>query len=224
VPPVGSVRFGSFRRSTPFSREWAFDRGRPVDRYYIEKFLSEHASDIRGHVLEIGDNRYTTMFGGDQIVHSDVLDIVESNPNATIVADLTCADRIPSESFDCVICTQTLPFIFDTRAAIRVLYRILKPGGVLLVSVPGVGHPISRFDMKRSGDYWRFTSLSARLLFEEVFQAPNVKVQTYGNVLAATAFLNGLAVEDLSRQELDHYDPDYEVSIVLSAVKARDYA
>ena len=50
------------------SRDFGFDRGTPIDRYYIESFLSTHASDIRGHVLEVADNTYTRRFGGDPAI------------------------------------------------------------------------------------------------------------------------------------------------------------
>lgn len=218
-PPVGCVRFGSLRRMTPISRDWGFDRGIPVDRYFIERFLAEHALDIRGHVLEVGQNTYTRRFGGDNVTKSDVLHAIEGNPQATIVGDITCAEHIPSETFDCVIFTQTLLVIYEVRAAIQTLFRILKPDGVLLVTVPGVAHHITRYDMDRWGDYWRFTSLSARRLFEEVFPAANVQVKAYGNVLAAIAFLHGLAAQELRPEELDYRDPDYEVSIMVRAWK-----
>jgi glycosyltransferase involved in cell wall biosynthesis/SAM-dependent methyltransferase len=222
VPPVGWVRFGSFRRREPFSREWAMDRGLPIDRYYIEKFLSEHSDDISGEVLEIGDDRYTRRFGSSKVTRSDVLNVT-SVRHATIVADLTSANQIASDRFDCIICTQTLLFIYDVRAAIRTLYRTLKPGGVLLATIPGGFHPTSRFDRDRWGDYWRFTSLSAKLLFEEAF-GNHVEIRPYGNVMAATAFINGLAVEDLIPKELDYCDPDYEVSITIRARKPSDIA
>ncbi|HXG64665.1 MAG TPA: glycosyltransferase, partial [Blastocatellia bacterium] len=220
-PPAGWVDFGHLRRVKPFSRVWGFDRGQPVDRYYIEGFLAAHAGDIQGRVLEIADNHYTRRFGGDRVTRSDVLHPVEGNPQATIVADLASGAGIPSDAFDCVICTQTLLVIYDVRAVIRTLHRILKPGGVLLVTIPGVSHQISRRDMERWGDYWRFTSLSARRLFEESFPSENVTVETKGNVLAAAAFLYGLAAEELSQEELDYNDPDYEVSIAVRAVKPR---
>lgn len=217
-PPVGTVRFGSLRRLVPFSRDWGSSRGLPIDRYYIEQFLSAHAADIRGRVLEIKDDTYTRKFGGERVTRSDVLHKVEGNPMATIVADLTCADGLSSDSFDCIICTQTLQFIYDVKAAIATLHRILKPGGVLLVTVPGISH-ISRYDMEHWGDYWRFTTLSACLLFEEAFPTANVTVRAYGNVLSAIAFLHGLASGELRQKELDSLDPDYEVLIAVRAVK-----
>ena len=218
-PGVGQVRLGGMRRLTPISRVWGFDRGLPVDRYYIERFLAAHAGDIQGHVLEIGDNTYTRKFGASRVVKSDILHPVEDNPRATIIADLTRGENIPSKHFDCIICTQTLMFIFDVHKAIHTIHRVLKPGGVLLMTLAGVSHQISREDMERWGDYWRFTSLSARRLCESVFPSANVIVETHGNVLAAIAFLHGLAREELSQKELDTKDPDYEVLITARAVK-----
>ena len=218
-PAVGTVRFGSLRRVTPISRQFGLDRGQSIDRYYIEAFLSGHAAEIRGHVLEIGDDYYTRKFGNGRVTRSDVLHLHSGNLKATLVADLTNAQHIPSNSFDCIIFTQTLQFIYDVRAALGHLHRILKPGGRLLVTVPGISQ-ISRYDMDQWGDFWRFTSLSTRCLFEESFSGGNVTVQAYGNVLAAIAFLEGLAQHELNQKELDQRDPDYELLIVVRAVKA----
>jgi glycosyltransferase involved in cell wall biosynthesis len=216
-PRVGRVRFGSLRRLTPISRAFGFDRGLPIDRYYIERFLSAHAADVRGDVLEIGDDTYTRRFGGDRVTKSDVLHVSEGNPKATIVGDLTRAEYIPPESFDCVILTQTLHLIYDVRAALKTLYRILKPGGVLLATFPGISQ-ISK-DCWREYWCWGFTHLSARRLFEEVLPAANVSVEVSGNVLTAIAFLHGLAAEELRQEELDYRDSNYEVSIMVRAVK-----
>jgi glycosyltransferase involved in cell wall biosynthesis len=218
--PLGSLDFGSLRRLTPVSRLLGRDRGLPIDRYYIQRFLTANADRIRGQVLELDDDRYTRTFGGDRVTRSDVLHVHPNNPRATIVADLTCADQIPSNRFDCIILTQTLPFIYNIHAVVRTLHRILKPGGVVLASVGGITQ-ISRRDMERWGHYWSFTSLSARLLFEEAFPAADVRVETFGNVLAATAFLYGLAAEELRETELDYRDPDYEFLITIIAVKSQ---
>ena len=217
-PEVGAARLGDLRRVTPFSRRFGFDRGLPVDRYYIERFLVAHAHDIHGRVLEIKDDDYTRRYGGDRVTRSDVLHVVSGNPKATIVADLTDADHVQSDAFDCIILTQVLPFIRDSRAAVRTLYRILAPGGIILATVPGICQ-IDRHEMDRWGDYWRFTSLSARVLFEDVFAAQLVSVEAYGNVLAAAALLYGLACTELRQKELDHRDPDYEVVIAVRAAK-----
>ena len=134
------------------------------------------------------------------------------------MADLTHADHVPSESFDCIVFTQTLQFIYDMKAAVHTLHRILRPGGVVLATVPGISQ-ISRFDMEQWGDYWRFTSLSLHRVFSEAFPVEGLKVDACGNVLSAMSFLLGLSAEELTERELDHRDPDYELLITLRAVK-----
>ncbi len=204
---------GTLRRTTPLSDRWGYDRGTPVDRYYIERFLDAHRADIHGRVLEIKDSAYTDRFGRG-VERRDVLDINGANPHATIVADLTAADTIPSDSFDCFVLTQTLQFIPDTRAAVTEAHRILRPGGVLLVTVPVV----SRTE-RQLVDYWRFTSAGAEALFGPVFGAEQVTVQSYGNVLTCVAFLTGMAREELSRRELDAHDEHFPLLIGVRAVK-----
>jgi SAM-dependent methyltransferase len=212
------INLGDLRRVTPISSFFGWDRGRPVDRYYIEQFLSSHAQDIRGRVLEFSDDYYTREFGGERVTRSDVMHKKEGNPQATIVADLSASEHIPDESFDCIICTQTLMYIYEIDAAIRTLYRILKPGGVLLATFPGISQ-ISREDMEKWGEYWRFTTLSASRLFAESFADGNVSVNAFGNVLSAVAFLHGLVTEELKAEELDYFDPNYELVITVRAVK-----
>jgi SAM-dependent methyltransferase len=218
-PPVGWVQFGSLRRLKPVSTDYGNRRGLEIDRYYIEKFLAEFSSDICGHVLEIKHNAYTVRYGGDRVTKSDILHPVEGNPDATIVADLTKADHLPSNTFDAIIFTQTLQVIYDIRTVIATLHRVLKPGGVLLATASGMAQ-LSLEDFDKWGEYWRFTSLSARLLFEDAFGAGSVTVRSYGNVLAAVSFLEGLAVEDLRKKELDAVDRAYEILIAVRAVKA----
>jgi SAM-dependent methyltransferase len=203
----------------PISRAFGFERGRPVDRYYIERFLQEWKQDIHGRVLEVGDNHYTLQFGGSQVIQSDVVNLTPDSPHATIIADLTQADGvISSDTFDCFIFTQTLQFIYDLRAAIHTIHRILKPGGVLLASFPVISQ-ICRYDMDRWGDYWRFTNASIKRLLEEVFPAGGAQVSAHGNVLVAMCFMHGLAAEELKPAELDYQDQDYQIVITARAVK-----
>lgn len=217
TPLVGRVRFGSLRRARPISTVFGMDRGASIDRYYIDKFLEANRLDISGHVLEIGDDTYSRKFGDERIVKADVLHLEEGNPRSTIVGDLTNAKHIRTASFDCIILTQTLQFIFDVQKALRTVNRVLKPGGVLLATFPGISQ-ISRFDMDRWGDYWRFTDASSRRLFDKAFGQENVIVNTHGNVLVACAFLHGLASHELSQSELDYSDPDYQVLITARCV------
>lgn len=217
-PPRGCVRWGSLRRTAPISRVFGLDRGQAIDRYYIEKFLTDRGAQIRGVVLEIGDDHYTKRFGGPRVARSEVLHAIAGNPKATLIGDLQTGQGVPPETFDCIILTQTLQFLYDMKAAVQTLHRCLRPGGVVLATGSGISQ-ISRYDMDRWGDYWRFTSLSARRMFEEVFGPGAATVVSYGNVLAATALLQGISANELKSAELDVLDQDYEVVLTIEAVK-----
>lgn len=209
------VSWGALGRDEPLSREWGFDRGGAIDRHYIEAFLSDHARDVRGRVLEVASGRYTRRFGRG-VERNDVLNLVPGAPETTIVADLAAGKGIPTDAYDCVICTQTLQFVYDVRSAIRTLQRILRPGGVLLATVPGISQ-ISRFDMDRWGDYWRFSSATVRRLFGAHFDAAELEIRSAGNALSTTAFLFGLSARELAPGELAHRDPAYELVLGIRA-------
>ena len=217
-PPVGLVRFGSLRRLKPISPDWGMERGQPIDRYYIERFLAQHASDIQGRVLEIGDNTYTCQFGQERVTESVVLHVAEQKERVTLIGSLTDRQTIPAASFDCLVVTQTLQAIFDIQAAIETIYHCLKPGGVALITVPGISK-ISRHDMDRWGYYWSFTTRSIEALFTAVFPRTHLQIEAHGNVLVAISFLHGLAIQELRSKELDYCDRDYEVLITVRAEK-----
>lgn len=214
-PPVGWVRFGSLRRTEPVSRSYGWDRGRPIDRYYIETFLAAQGPLITGAVLEIGERVYTERFGRG-VTRSDMLH-VDQVDGATYVADLTDAAVVPSDSYDCVILTQTLHLIFDMSAALRTIRRILKPGGVLLCTVPGITQ-VADGDWNKTW-YWSLTPRAAERLFSAHFPAENVAIEAFGNVLSATAFLQGLASRELRPKELAVVDSEYPVVVAIAARK-----
>ena len=152
----------------PVSSTFGCDRGTAIDRYYIEKFLSARSDLIRGRVLEVGDSTYSRRFGGGGVEAFEVLHASTGNAAATIVGDLTDPASLPASSIDCFICTQTFNFIFDVQKAVQGAHALLKPGGVLLATVAGISQ-ISRYDMERWGDYWRFTTASIEKLFDAGF-------------------------------------------------------
>jgi len=206
---------GTIRRTTPLSDHWGFERGTPVDRYYIEHFLARESARIRGRVLEVADSGYTRRFGYE-VVRSDVLDIDTTNPTATFVADLAAADAVPSDTFDCLILTQTLQYVFDLPAALGHVHRILRPGGTVLCTVPAASRIGSRY---LETEYWRFTAASASRLFEDAFGEDAVTVYARGNVLACVAFLVGMSAEELSRGELESDDEFFPLVVTVRATK-----
>jgi SAM-dependent methyltransferase len=211
--------FSVLRRVRPYRPFFGWRRGRCVDRVYIEQFLSQHSQDIRGRAVEIGENRYMTQFGGNRVTRADVLDFVDC-PGLTLRADLTSAPAIPDNSFDSIVCTQTLMLIYDLPAAVKTLHRTLAPGGVALVTLAGITQLAPHAMTGGAEDYWRFTRASAHKLFADVFGPENVAVQSFGNVLTAMAFLHGLVADELTPEEFAYNDPDYPLIVAVRAAKA----
>lgn len=209
---ISSFMLSKLMKKEPVSSVFGFDRGDPIDRYYIEKFLSENSMHIKGRVMEIAENTYTRKYGGEKVEKSLIMSADKSAANADIIGDLATGEGISEDIADCFIMTQTLPFIFDLHSCVKNSVKILKPGGVLLVTVPGITQ-ISRYDMQRWGHYWSFTDLSLRKLYETVVPPECIEIQTFGNAKAAACFLYGLAQKEISRKVLDYFNPDYQVLI-----------
>jgi SAM-dependent methyltransferase len=219
-PPRGdmsppTIDLGDLRRTKPISIEYGYERGQPVDRYYIEEFLGRNSDDIHGRVLEVQDASYSMHFGADRVTSVDVLDYTPANPNATLVADLNEARSLPVGAFDCVVLTQTIPVIYELESAISNLYRSLRDNGVLLATFPG----ISQLTERPGEFFWRLAPSSARRLFAKYFPPEHLEVHARGNVLAAAAFLYGIASDELELDELDEDDPRYDVVVCVRAVR-----
>jgi hypothetical protein len=122
------VAFEDFSRTEPVSRLFGFDRGTPIDRYYIDKFLAEHCGDIHGKTLEIAESVYSKKYGSN-VTDYEILHYDNSNRDATIIGDLTDKATLPEGKIDCFICTQTLNFIYDVQKAIEGCYTIAGGGG-----------------------------------------------------------------------------------------------
>jgi hypothetical protein len=101
-------------------------------------------------------------------------------------------------------------------AALDHAQRILRPGGVLLATVPGVGRGPNPGD---GTAYWSFTAASCERLLGEAFGDTSIAVRAYGNVLICVGRLLGLACEDLSPAELEVEDPRFPLVVAVRAVK-----
>ena len=208
-------RWGNLRRSNPFSESYGYDRGQPVDRFYIADFLVANVADIRGDVLEVKEPLYTDRFGRTAVQHSHVVDIDATNPNATIVADLCQRGSLPRARFDCFIMTQTLHLLPDLSAALENAWQALAPGGALLITVPTV----ARVDPQVPDfDFYRLTPKGLHHMLTSALPAAEVQVQGYGNLLASIGFLLGLAAEEFTRQELMHLDASF---VALSCARVK---
>lgn len=216
TPEVGCINFGDFNRSKPFSTDWGFKRGGSIDRIFIEKFLHDHRDCVHGIGLEVMNDNYLKQYGQERITHTDILDIDTNNKRATLITDLSKADIIPSNKYDCFILTQTIQQIFDVHSALKHAYRILKPGGTLLLTVPGISHYPYKTGPIR---YWSFTEHAVKKLLEEHFNSNQITTQIYGNVGLASAFLFGVGKGELNQNLIKEQDPNYQLIIAAKAVK-----
>jgi len=206
-----------FESVYPVSDYYGDDRGTPVDRFYIDAFIAGNRGLIKGRVLEVAEDTYSRRFGHD-VESFDVLHYEAGTPGATLIGDLSTPETLPENRFDCFVCTQTIHVIYNYMDAIRGAHRLLRPGGTLLCTLSGIAQ-ISRYDMDRWGDYWRFTTLSARRSFGEVFGDDNVHVDYGGNCYAAVNFLRGIALEELDKKKLAVKDANYPIVISIIATK-----
>lgn len=216
VPAPGKVDWGDLARTTPIDPDFGYLRGTPVDRFYIERFLDARHGDIAGRVLEIGDNHYTMRFGAERVTQSDVLHVSPDAPQATICGDIADAPHIPDSTFDCIVFTQTLHLIFDIPAAIATLERILRPGGVLLLTVPGFSY-MDRGEWNTTWYWGGLTTFAVQRLLGENWS--EVVVESHGNVMAGVAFLHGMAADELPAEALAARDPVYQLIVTARAVK-----
>ena len=197
--------WGNLRRVKPFSNDFGWDRGTPVDRYYVDRFFERHRDDITGDVLEIDQNIYTHRYGHDlRTVHS--VDIApESEP--MFLCDMAHSeDILPSEAYDCFLLPCTLQHFRELELCLRNVLRVVKPGGVILANAAGL------FRLDQVGlDFWRPTPDGWRELLKRVWPDCEVVVESEGNCLAIVAINLGLALEELRPEELDYYDARFPI-------------
>jgi hypothetical protein len=210
---LGTPRWGNLRRVTPFSAQFGFDRGTPVDRYYLHRFLDSHRARITGDVLEIqvpdSARRYGARLGD---VHT-----VDLNPahRPTYTCDLAASDGvIPSDRYDCFLLPNTLCVLRDVEGCLRQALRVVKPGGVILASTAGFV-PLT----PDAPDYWHLSAAGWQEIAARALAGALFRVESHGNCLAAVAAMLGLAHEELRPAELDASDPRYPVLVTLYCEK-----
>ena len=213
---IGVVRIQRRLGSTvePLSDCWGADRGLSIHRRYVEQFLEEHRDDVRGDCLEFSESRYTTMFGGGAVTKADVMHLDDTNPSATVVADITKVGDLPADAYDCIICTHVLHMVYELEDAVAGLWRLLKPGGVLHVAVPQ-----SSMCDDRYGELWRFTTDGLGRVLASSFSSDKLELRAYGNSLVAAGELRGLVAGDFDERFLDQHDPRFAIELCARAVK-----
>lgn len=199
----------------PLSEKYGYDRGLPIERYYIEKFLDKNKGKIKGIVLEVESDQYSTRFGGKNIKSLEIVDYNKSNKKAKYIDDLQVSKVLPKNYFDCILITQVIGAISDFDAVVKTTFEILKPGGYLLLTTSGLATMIK----PPQEPFWRFTPKGLEMIFTKLFGSENVRVESFGNFISGQASWIGASAQELSEKELDKKDPRYPVLIGLVANK-----
>ncbi|MFO8053158.1 MAG: methyltransferase domain-containing protein [Candidatus Omnitrophota bacterium] len=198
----------------PLSFQWGHDRGKPLYRYYTEIFLEKFSKDIKGKCLEFQEDCYASRFGKNKIEDINILHKEPGNPKATIVADLTKANTLKSDTFDCIISTFVLHVVVNPDKFVSELYRILKPKGSVLIVAP---HICMWGEFPK--EYWRFTQEGLKLLIAKHFKKENIIIKSYGNSLIAAGALRGLVTKEFRKSELNYHDKKFSLITCARAVK-----
>lgn len=210
-----SVYRSKFQLPKYFSNDFGWKRGTPIDRYYLHIFLDKNRKFIRGKCLEFGEDTYTKYYGKDVTNSQIFTSILDKKVREDIlVGDIVQIETLPSDEFDCIICTNVLNFIYDIHSAVIGLNKMLKPGGVCIISIAGHASHISKYDMDRWGDYWRMSDKSASLLFENA--GFNIEyLESHGNAYAASAQMLGYCLEDVDLEEINSSQNEYQMIITM---------
>jgi hypothetical protein len=198
-------RWGNLRRTTPFSSTYGFERGTPIDRYYLHQFLFAHRHLIAGDVVEVQTSAYTQRFGHD-VTRSDTFDIVPAFAPTYLCDFAHCDGVIPDRTYDCLLLPNALPHFRELDRCLMQAARIVRPGGAILASAAGL--------LPLTGDvpeYWRLSPDGWRERLGTAWPGADILVAGHGNSLAAVAAQLGLAFEELTAAELDVNDPRYPV-------------
>jgi len=197
-------------RVLPISRTFGAERGTPIGRYYIDLFLKKHSTAVKGRCLEFGGATYKSYF--PHAGQYEVISIKEG-PGIDYVGDVHNLSSLPVGIFDSIICTQVFEHLSHPHIAAKSLYSMMKPGGVLLFTVPFINNI-----HYSPTDFYRFTPYGCRLILEEVGFVIN-EIDYGGNSLVSVGSLLGLVAEDFSKEELSIKDPIYPYNNLIKAIK-----
>ncbi len=221
------VQMVRLRRLEPMYKGRAV--GTSVVRSYWADYLERHRADVHGHGLEVGTTATIRQYGGDRLTRGDAIDLTRHSPEVTLVADLSRADALAGERYDCFVVQFTMHVIADINAALYHAIRLLKPGGVLLVNFScvdvqfpngldmGTGRPLFV--------HWCFTPLQVHNLLRQLgITAQHYELEVYGNLFARIAYELNVPAEALTHHELTHRDPAHPVLVCARVVRPAEWA
>lgn len=195
-----------------YSNKFGFDRGTPLDLFYmmqifdkVDKYKSYQNS------LEFGDLNYSKLFNTKNmfvLTHPEYANgVIDKNQ---IVFDLNSSNIYNGTFFDLIISTNVINFTHNPFVSIKHHFAMLNDNGTLVLTVQS-SMPVSDYDQKRWGDYWRLTMDSLAKLLEGY--PIEYELYSFGSFTTSIAFLCGIAAEELELNVLDEHDHRYPIGI-----------
>lgn len=212
-PAPGCIDWGDLKKTVPICQAFGLTRGTPVDRYYLRKFIAEIQPEIVGNILEVGGTPKDKDFyqlNLDSGSYYRILNL-EPGPGVDITGDVHDVSVIEPNSVDSVIIFNVLEHCYAPWLAVENIHTWLKAGGKCFAMVPSAirvhATPV---------DYWRPLPDAFAWLFRKF---SHQKLYVYGNPITVIASYHGIAVEELTSEELDAFHPDYPVATCIVAKK-----
>lgn len=210
-PAPGTIDWGDLKKTVPICQAFGLTRGTPVDRYYLSKFIAETGHQVVGKILEIGGTpKDKDFYEFNPDTSYQVLNM-EAGLGVDIVGDVHDSSLIDADTFDSIIIFNVLEHCYAPSIAVENIYKWLKSGGKCFAMVPS-----SIRTHATPKDYWRPLPDGFTWIFRDFSQQ---KLYVYGNPTTVIASYHGIAVEELTSEELDAFHPDYPVATCIMAEK-----
>ena len=199
------------------SEKFGFDRGTPIDRYYIDHFLKNlNLENNFNRSLEFGEILYSDSFKVKEkyfLSHPEyeTRDIASNQ----ILFDLNSEHSYEGTKFDLILSTNVINFTKNPFVSIKHHIDMLNSRGTLVLTV-SASMPISKFDAERWGDYWRFTPDGLNQLLRTLNCEYHIK--SFGSFVTSIAFLCGLSAEEIDATDLNKNDDSYPI-VVMAIIK-----
>ena len=210
-PSTGSINWGDLKKTVPICQAFGLTRGTPVDRYYLSKFVEEIRHQVLGNVLEIGGTPKDKDFYQLDGASSYKILNLEPGLGVDIVGDVHDPSVIEPDSFDAIVIFNVLEHCYAPWIAVENIYKWLKVGGKCFAMVPNSirvhATPV---------DYWRPLPDAFAWMFKNFSTS---RLYVYGNPISVIASFHGIAMEELTSEELDAFHPDYPVATCIVAEK-----
>ncbi|SHO65391.1 methyltransferase domain-containing protein [Algoriphagus zhangzhouensis] len=171
-----------------------------VDRFFIKKsifqFISEKSNSFSGNLIDVGCGQmpYREFITQNSLIETYTgIDLIGGNEyHSEISPDLLwdgITFPIQDESYNSALATEVLEHCPDPQVTLKEIFRILKPGSPIVLTVPFIWPT-----HESPHDYYRYTPFGLRYQLEEAgFE--DVRISCLGGWDASLAQVLGLWIK-----------------------------